>query len=100
MSPSLSSKLVDQIQARAHGVLLTPREQMVLQLMAAGLSNREIASSLAITERTVKFHVTAILNKLGADNRTQAVAMAGRRGCCLTGCKKGGGQFEDRCLMI
>ena len=53
---------------------------MVLRLMAAGLSNREIAGSLTISERTVKFHVTSILNKLGADNRTQAVALAGRRG--------------------
>ncbi|HEX5110760.1 MAG TPA: response regulator transcription factor [Vicinamibacterales bacterium] len=81
VSPSLSAKLVDQIQARSRGSrLLTPRELMVLQLMATGLSNRDIASSLEISERTVKFHVTAILNKLGADNRTQAVAMAGRRG--------------------
>jgi DNA-binding NarL/FixJ family response regulator len=81
VSPSLSAKLVDEMQARPRrSRLLTPRETMVLRLMAAGLSNREIAGSLAITERTVKFHVTAILNKLGADNRTQAVALAGRRG--------------------
>ena len=70
-----------QMQRRSRGSrLLTPRELTVLRLMAAGLSNREIAESLAITERTVKFHVTAILNKLGADNRAQAVALAGRRG--------------------
>ena len=69
------------MQARSRGSrLLTARELMVLRLMPAGLSNREIARSLGITERTVKFHVTAILNKLGADNRTQAVAMASRRG--------------------
>jgi DNA-binding NarL/FixJ family response regulator len=81
LSPSLSAKLVDEMQARQHGSrLLTARQVMVLRLMAAGLSNREIAGSLAISERTVKFHVTSILNKLGADNRTQAVALAGRRG--------------------
>jgi DNA-binding NarL/FixJ family response regulator len=81
VSPSLSAKLVDQMRARSRGSrLLTPRELMVLRMLAAGLSNREIAGSLAISERTVKFHVTAILNKLGADNRTQAVAMAARRG--------------------
>jgi len=69
------------MQTRSHGSrLLTPREMMVLRLMAAGLSNREIAGSLTISERTVKFHVTSILNKLGADNRTQAVVLAGRRG--------------------
>ena len=81
LSQSLSAKLVDEMQTRSHGSrLLTPRETMVLRLMAAGLSNREIAGSLTISERTVKFHVTSILNKLGADNRTQAVALAGRRG--------------------
>jgi DNA-binding NarL/FixJ family response regulator len=81
LSQSLSAKLVDEMQTRSHrSRLLTPRETMVLRLMAAGLSNREIAGSLTISERTVKFHVTSILNKLGADNRTQAVALAGRRG--------------------
>jgi DNA-binding NarL/FixJ family response regulator len=81
LSPGISAKLVDRMQTQARGSrLLSPRQLMVLRLMAAGLSNREIAASLAISERTVKFHVTAILNKLGADNRTQAVAMADRRG--------------------
>jgi DNA-binding NarL/FixJ family response regulator len=81
LSPGLSTKLVDEMQTRSHGRrLLTARELMVLKLMAAGQTNLEIAGSLTITERTVKFHVTAILNKLGADNRTQAVALASRRG--------------------
>jgi DNA-binding NarL/FixJ family response regulator len=81
LSPSLASTLIEQLQRRSHGArLLTARELMVLQLLAAGLSNRAIAGSLDITERTVKFHVTSILTKLGADNRTQAVAMARRRG--------------------
>ena len=52
----------------------------MLRLVAAGLSNRQIAETLSISERTVKFHVTAIFNKLGADNRAQAVALAAERG--------------------
>lgn len=81
VSPALSAKLVEQMQPGRRGPrLLTARELMVLRLMASGLSNRDIASALSITERTVKFHVTAILNRLGADNRTQAVALATRRG--------------------
>jgi DNA-binding NarL/FixJ family response regulator len=81
VSPALTAKLVEQMQPRGRGSRsLTPRQLMVLRLMASGLSNRDIAGALAITERTVKFHVTAILNRLGADNRTQAVALAARRG--------------------
>jgi DNA-binding NarL/FixJ family response regulator len=81
LSPSLSTKLVDSMQTGSRGSrLLTARELTVLRLVAAGLPNRAIAESLGITERTVKFHVTALLNKLGADNRAQAVALAGRRG--------------------
>jgi DNA-binding NarL/FixJ family response regulator len=52
----------------------------VLRLLVAGQSNKEIAASLHVTERTVKFHVTSIFNKLGAENRAQAVTIAHQRG--------------------
>jgi DNA-binding NarL/FixJ family response regulator len=59
---------------------LTERETDVLRLLAQGMTNREIADSLVITERTVKFHISAILSKLGAGNRTEAVTLAVQRG--------------------
>jgi DNA-binding NarL/FixJ family response regulator len=59
---------------------LSPREHEVLQLMARGLKNKEIAAELIIGERTVKFHVSSILGKLGAGNRTEAVTMALQQG--------------------
>jgi DNA-binding NarL/FixJ family response regulator len=59
---------------------LTPREAEVLQLLAEGQTNRAIAQSLRISEHTVKFHVTAILGKLGAESRTEAVVQAARAG--------------------
>ncbi len=59
---------------------LSARERQVLRLVAEGRSNKEIARALTITERTAKFHVTSLLNKLGADNRAQAAAMAVQRG--------------------
>jgi DNA-binding NarL/FixJ family response regulator len=55
---------------------LTPREKEVLQLIASGASNREIAESLFITERTVKNHVTSILTRLNLRDRTQAAIFA------------------------
>jgi DNA-binding CsgD family transcriptional regulator len=55
---------------------LTPREREVLQLVAAGLSTREIAAELIIAGSTVKRHVATIFGKLGANRRTQAVAVA------------------------
>ncbi|MBU1752112.1 MAG: AAA family ATPase [Chloroflexi bacterium] len=55
---------------------LSPREDQVLRLMAAGQSNRQIADELALSESTVAKHVTAILNKTGTDNRTAAAAFA------------------------
>ncbi len=59
---------------------LTAREKGVLELLAQGLANKEIARRLVISERTVKFHVSSILSKLGAGNRTEAVKMGAQRG--------------------
>ncbi|HEX5438022.1 MAG TPA: response regulator transcription factor [Gemmatimonadaceae bacterium] len=59
---------------------LTPREQAVLEQLARGRGNKQIARSLGITERTVKFHVSAVFTKLGASNRTEAVLRAARAG--------------------
>jgi two-component system, NarL family, nitrate/nitrite response regulator NarL len=62
---------------------LTPREQEVLQLLAQGLPNKLIAARLGISDHTVKFHVNAILGKLGAQSRTEALAQAARLGLVL-----------------
>ncbi len=59
---------------------LTPRELQVLELLAAGLSNKGIGARLGISDQTVKFHVASICGKLGAANRTDAVRRALRRG--------------------
>jgi len=62
---------------------LTPRELEVLQLLAEGLPNKAIAHRLGISEHTVKFHVNAVLGKLGVQSRTEAVVHATRRGLIL-----------------
>jgi len=59
---------------------LTDREEEVIKLLAAGLSNKEIASKLSLSEGTVKNHISAILGKLHANDRTQAVLTALKRG--------------------
>ncbi|MBP7227610.1 MAG: response regulator transcription factor [Longilinea sp.] len=59
---------------------LSGREQEVLEWMARGHTNREIAEALMVSEQTVKTHVGSILSKLGTENRIQAVAAARRRG--------------------
>jgi len=59
---------------------LTPREVEVLELLAAGLSNKDIAGQLGISEHTVKFHISAIFGKLDAHTRTEAAARAARLG--------------------
>jgi DNA-binding NarL/FixJ family response regulator len=59
---------------------LTARETEVLQLLAQGLANKQVAISLGISEHTVKFHVSSIYAKLGVGNRTEAVRAGVRRG--------------------
>ena len=84
LEPLVTTKLLNQMsQSEAPQDLVEPlsaREQQVLDLMSRGLQNKEIAGQLFITERTVKFHVSSILGKLGAGNRTEAVTMAVQRG--------------------
>jgi DNA-binding NarL/FixJ family response regulator len=62
---------------------LTPRELEVLDLLAEGLSNKAIAHRLSISDHTVKFHVNAVMGKLGAQSRTEAVVRATRLGLIL-----------------
>jgi DNA-binding NarL/FixJ family response regulator len=62
---------------------LTPRETEVLQLLAQGLANKQIALELDISEHTVKFHISSIYGKLGATNRTEAVRLGLQQGLIL-----------------
>ncbi|MFL5991395.1 MAG: response regulator [Rubrobacteraceae bacterium] len=81
LEPGVTTRLLYQLRANSElREPLTPRELEVLVLISEGLHNSEIAGRLFVTERTVKFHVSSILAKLGADNRTEAVAVAARRG--------------------
>jgi DNA-binding NarL/FixJ family response regulator len=79
LSPSLSGDLINALREPARE-RLTGREVQILRLMASGLANKEIARDLGITERTVKFHVSEILARLGASNRAHAVSVARERG--------------------
>jgi two-component system NarL family response regulator len=74
--PEVAARLADRV-ARSQ---LSAREIEVLRLLVTGRRNREIAGVLEITEGTVKLHVSSILGKLGADDRTEAVTVALQRG--------------------
>lgn len=78
LGPGIVKKLLTKLPLTAPAVLqeLTPRELEVLQLIAAGASNKEIAQKLYISEGTVKNHVTNILNRLNLRDRTQAAIFA------------------------
>lgn len=72
--PAPATFVRDEGQVAALG--LTPRELEILELMAAGLSNREIAERAFVSENTVKTHASRVLDKLGAARRTQAIQRA------------------------
>lgn len=83
LHPSVAAKLMQEVEsqgARAPGGNLTERELEVLRLIARGMSNREIARELVVSEKTVKTHVSNILAKLHLADRTQAALYAVRRG--------------------
>jgi DNA-binding NarL/FixJ family response regulator len=85
LDPAIASKVIAQVgrnnERRSRcGRELTEREVAVLHLLATGMRNSEIASDLFITERTVKYHITSMFNKLQARNRTQAVKIAIQNG--------------------
>ena len=86
--PLMESLLVNGsvIQGSATDKLIEPlteRESEVLQLLAQGLPNKQIAGSLGISEHTVKFHVSSLYGKLGATNRTEAVRIGVQAGLIL-----------------
>lgn len=87
IDPALFPLLIAPTTMGSHEALssetLTAREQQVLQLMAEGLPNKQIARTLAISPNTVKFHVNAILGKLEAQSRTEAVIRATQLGWLL-----------------
>ncbi|MFN7135801.1 MAG: response regulator transcription factor, partial [Myxococcales bacterium] len=80
---SLAATLPPRRHPSAPADTLTARELEVLQLLAEGLPNKLIADRLRVSEHTAKFHVNAILGKLGAQSRTEAVVRAARLGLVL-----------------
>jgi DNA-binding NarL/FixJ family response regulator len=81
LEPRVASRVIAQVQTpRRTTTSLSEREREVLRLVAEGQPTKQVARSLGITERTVKFHVNSIFHKLGAESRAQAVALAAQRG--------------------
>ncbi|MEV8455352.1 response regulator transcription factor [Streptomyces sp. NPDC052095] len=81
LSPAVASRLISRVRTpAAGGESLSAREREVLELVAKGTSNREIAAELFISEATVKTHLTHVFAKLGAKDRAAAVAIGYDRG--------------------
>ena len=83
LQPAVATKLLNRVGDLLRGEreeTLTERELQVLELMARGYRNKEIAKELFITERTVKFHANILFQKLNVDSRTEAVSQALQRG--------------------
>jgi len=81
LQPVIASRLLHHVaESTSDHPNLTGREMEVLELLAQGKTNKEISAALVISERTTKFHISSLLRKLGAGNRTEAVANAARLG--------------------
>ncbi len=80
LQPRIASKVMAELDPHKQATALSRRQVEVLQRIAEGQTNGQIAAALNITERTVKFHVTTLMRKLDADNRAHAVALAAERG--------------------
>ncbi len=89
LNPSIALKVIHEFDQPAKGALanqtLTRRELEALRLIARGLSNQEIATTLVVHERTIAKYVSSILNKLHVTNRTQAALYAIREGLAVAG---------------
>jgi len=94
LSPAVTKRLLDQVARRLPAAVqrgtgslagLTQREREVLRLVAAGMSNAEIATALVVSEPTVKTHVSSVLQKLGLRDRVQAVIYAYENGLITPG---------------
>ena len=80
LAPEAAARLMREVRAPESPEALTDREAEVLRLLARGKANKQIASSLYVSEKTVKAHVSSILMKLGVQSRTQAALYAVRTG--------------------
>jgi DNA-binding NarL/FixJ family response regulator len=80
LAPEAAARLMREVRAPDSPEALTDREAEVLRLLARGKANKQIASSLYVSEKTVKAHVSSILMKLGVQSRTQAALYAVRTG--------------------
>lgn len=76
----LSTAIADSLADHFSGTTLTPRETDVLRRLVSGKTNKELAQELKLSEKTVKAHLSSILDKLGVCNRSQAIMVAVRRG--------------------
>jgi two-component system, NarL family, response regulator LiaR len=84
LAPEAAARLMREVKAPESPEVLTEREVEVLKLLASGKANKQIASSLFVSEKTVKAHVSSILMKLGVQSRTQAALHAVRTGLVST----------------
>jgi len=85
LDPAIAQQIVERVSSAATQMPashenLTPRENEVLAMLAEGLANREIADRLGVSDHTIKFHISSILDKLGASTRTEAVTLGLRMG--------------------